>query len=177
MHSKKFTDDAIKYFYDEDDGFFWFTSGLDPVIIARKKETIDNVIPASNSEMAKALFVLGDYFDEKNYSDIASKMLGSVEENLVQYPSSYSNWLDLMMNLTFPFNEIVITGNEAQVKRKKLAELYLPQTIFAGSTTDKNYLPLLESRFRIDKTLIYICSNKTCKMPVETAEEAVSLLK
>ena len=175
--AKKFTDDAITFYYDNQNGFFWFTSNLEPVLIARKKETMDNVIPASNSEMANALFKLGDYFDNKKYTEIASQMLASIEENILKYPSSYSNWASLRMNYTGPFNEIVISGEHADETRKKIAASYLPNAIFAGSTSPESSLPLLENRFQKGKTLIYICTNKTCKLPIENPEKAIALLK
>jgi uncharacterized protein YyaL (SSP411 family) len=175
--AKKFADDAITYFHDIQDGFFWFTSSRDSVLIARKKETMDNVIPASNSEMANALFILGDYFDNKKYSEIASQMLSSIQENVLAYPSSYSNWANLMMNFTAPFIEIVITGTQAEDKRKNISSHYLPNSIYAGSKNKEGSLPLLENRFQEGKTLIYICSNKTCKLPIENSDEAISLLK
>lgn len=40
----------------------------------------------------------------------------------------------------------------------------------------KNNLPLLKNRFIKDKTLIYVCVNKACKMPTESVEESVSLI-
>ena len=175
--AQKFTEDAIAFYYDEPSGFFWFTSNVDSVIVARKKETMDNVIPASNSEMANVLFKLGDYFDNSKYADIATQMLVSIEDYVLNYPSSYSNWGSLIMNYTERFNEIVITGDLADEKRKLISTYYLPDAIFAGSSVNRSSLPLLENRFLEGKTLIYICTNKTCKLPIENPAEAVVLLK
>ena len=175
--AKTFADDAIKYFHDESDGFFWFTSTMDSPLIARKKETMDNVIPASNSEMANVLFKLGDYFDNKKYSEMSARMLASIQENISKHPSSFSNWANLMMNFTLPFVECVITGPQADEKRKSISGSYLPDLIFAGGSQKESSLPLLEDRFQSGKTLIYICSNKTCKLPVENPQDAVELLK
>ena len=143
----------------------------------KKKEITDNVVPASNSEMANVLFKLGDYFDNSKYSEMASHMLASVEENILNYPSSNSNWCSLMMNYTKRFTEIVVTGDEADEKRKIISACYLPEAIFAGSMSNESLLPLLENRFQKGKTLIYICSNKTCKLPIENPAEAITLLK
>ena len=177
IHAKKFADDAIKNYYDDVDGFFWFTSKSEPVLVARKKESTDNVIPSSNSEMANALFLLGDYFDDKNFSDIARQMLASVEPAIINYPSSFSNWAYLMMNYTKPFNEVVITGENADEYRKQLSSYYLPNALFAGSNKKTEALSLLKDRFKDGKSLIYICTNKTCKLPVDSPFEALTLLK
>ncbi len=82
-----------------------------------------------------------------------------------------------MMNYTFSFNEIVVIGTDADVKRKIISSSYLPSAIFAGSLSKESTLPLLENRFQEAKTLIYICTNKSCKLPIESAKEAITLLK
>ena len=41
----------------------------------------------------------------------------------------------------------------------------------------ENELPLLKNRFVKEKTLIYVCVNKTCKMPVSEVNKAIELIK
>jgi uncharacterized protein YyaL (SSP411 family) len=175
--AKSFTETVFENYYDKKDGFFWYTSVADTGLIARKKETTDNVIPASNSELANSLYLLGTLFDEKKYSETAQGMLNSIEENIIRYPSSYSSWLNLMMNYTNDFNEIVIMGENADEERKKLSKQYLPFAVIAGSTKENNELPLLENRFNKDKTLIYICRNRTCKLPFTNTTEAMAAIR
>ena len=62
-------------FYDEEDGFFYFSASEAEKLIARKKELFDNVIPSSNSIMARNLLVLGQMTNRKNYTLIAERML------------------------------------------------------------------------------------------------------
>jgi uncharacterized protein YyaL (SSP411 family) len=176
LTAKKFTEDAIKLFYDEQDGFFWYTSNQDRQLIARKKETADNVIPSSNSEMAIALFFLSVYFDEKKYAEISDIMLASLEKNFIKYPSSYSNWEILLLYRSGKFNELVITGEKSDEKRKVLASLYLPYVLFAGSSKTSNF-PLLENRFQPGKTLIYICKDKSCQLPTDEVSAAIRILE
>ena len=42
---------------------------------------------------------------------------------------------------------------------------------------DKEELPLLENKLPENKTLIYVCTNKVCKKPVEDVAEALSQVK
>jgi uncharacterized protein YyaL (SSP411 family) len=174
--AKNFTDFTLKHFYDDAEGMFWFTSDLDERLIARKKEISDNVTSSSNSEMANALFKLNVLFEEKRYEEISTRMLKAAEGNISRYPSSYSNWLNLLMNFTNPTDEIVITGEKADEERKILSSYYLPQAIFCGKNDNKSNLPLLQNRFQQGKTLIYICRNKTCKLPVENSQLALTTL-
>ena len=167
--AKKLADYTISQYYDEEHGFFWFTSNLETALIARKKEITDNVISSSNSEMANALFKLDHILEEKKYNEIAARMMKAVEGNISHYPSSYSNWLNLLMNFTSHVDEIVICGENADVERKIMAAHYLPNAVFCGTKVSTSTLPLLQNRFRPGKTLIYICRDKTCKLPVENS--------
>jgi uncharacterized protein YyaL (SSP411 family) len=175
--AKQLADYSTQHFYDKETCMFFFTSDLDAALIARKKEIHDNVIPSSNSSMAKGLFTLGIYFDEKKYQDIALQMLNNIKDDMERYASSYSNWGILYLNCSAPFNEIVISGNDALQKRTEFNQHYIPNKILAGSINGKSQLSLLEQRHNENKTLIYVCENKTCKLPVATVEEALGLLK
>lgn len=177
QHAKRLTDQAITNYFDETDKFFWYTSKSSKQLIARKKEITDNVIPASNSQMAKVLFILSDYFEEKNYMNISNSMLQNMKANISNYPSSYSNWADLAIDNITPFREIVISGNDAEKFRKELTTNYLPGVLLAGSDEENNSLSLLQNRFSEGKTLIYVCSGHTCKLPVENVQNALELLK
>ncbi|HEY4798563.1 MAG TPA: thioredoxin domain-containing protein, partial [Bacteroidia bacterium] len=174
--AKALADYCLKHFYDESSGMFFFTSDLDSQLITRKMEVQDNVIPSSNSSMAKSLFCLGKYFDAEDYLKTTEKMLKQVQENIPVYGTAYSNWAMLMLHFLFPFHEIAIVGNSVDEKRKSLAEHFIPNAIFVGSK-NKSELPLLQDKFVDGKTLIYICKNKTCKLPTENISEAVQQLK
>ena len=100
---------------------FFFNSNSDAQLIARKMELTDNVIPSSNSSMAKGLFHLGHYLDKKEYLDISEQMLHNVKPSISQGASWYSNWLELMLHHTNPFYEVAIVGKEVEQKRAELA--------------------------------------------------------
>jgi uncharacterized protein YyaL (SSP411 family) len=73
---------SITHFYDQESGMFFFTSNLDPKLVARKMEVTDNVIPASNSVMANALFDLGVLLDNSKYKNKAKIMLNNVKPDM-----------------------------------------------------------------------------------------------
>lgn len=170
--ASELTEYSIKHFHDPESRMFWFTSDLDPPLIARKMEVHDNVIPASNSAMAKCLFMLGHFFEKQEYITMSAEMLNNVKREVESYTSSYSNWAILMMDHVTPFYEIAIVGKAVDEKRKELSKHYLPHAIFAGSS-NKSEMPLLKDRFTEDKTLIYVCRDKTCQLPVSEVSEAL----
>jgi len=175
--ARKLAGYVSKHFYDEVTGMYFFTSNLDKELIARKKEIHDNVIPASNSGMAKALFLLGKYFDDQDMRNRSRKMIHNVQNDMIKYGSAFSNWGMLMLWNVFPYYEVAIAGKEAEEKRKELANNYFPNKILAGTVNGKSKLPLLENRFTENKTMIYVCENYTCKLPVEDIPEAINLIK
>jgi hypothetical protein len=174
--ARDLTNYTFDHFYNKTNSMFYFTSNEDASLVSRNIEYRDNVIPASNSMMAKNLFKLSRYFDNNYFYKTATNMLNNVKPEIQNYGSNYSNWLDLMLNYTQPFYEVAVSGTEAITKIKELNQVYLPNKIIAGSTKD-SYLPLLENRFSVNETLIYVCVNHACKLPVRDSAKAIEQLK
>lgn len=168
-------DYTVAHFLDEEQQMFFFTSDLDKALIARKTEVHDNVIPASNSSMARGLYYLGHYYDNEEYLNLSEAMLNNVAEYASKYPSNHGNWLILMQHHTNPFYEIAISGKQALKKNKEFGAHYIPNKLMIGATDDSD-LPLLEFKYVEGDTRIYVCLNKACKLPVGEVEEALTQL-
>ena len=139
-------------------------------------ETADNVIPGSNSVLAKVLFQLGVYFDNKDFSEKAKQMLNNVKNNVINYGSFYSNWATLMSWFAKQPYEIAIVGPDANALRAEMDEHFLPNAFFLGGK-DEGTLSLLESKLQDGQTTIYVCQNKVCKLPVTEVAEALKLIE
>ena len=138
-------------------------------------ETSDNVIPASNSEMAKNLFRLGHYFYNDKYTAMARQMLLNVRKNEHQNIFCHSNWGMLETQFIRQPFEVAILGEECLHLRQVLDELYLPFTLLSGRKEPGN-LKLLQNKGVAGSTMIYVCRNKVCKLPVKTVPEAMDQL-
>lgn len=167
---------VIDHFYNQNSGMFFYTSNIDRALITRKTEISDNVIPSSNSSIAKGLWLLSKYFENVEYTKIAEQMLHNMKENVVKNGSFYSNWGILLHAKVFGISEVVIIGEQAQKFATQIQSIYLPNSIFAFSQTESD-LPLFKNRYFKGKTLIYICKNNTCQRPTESLEEAMQQLK
>ena len=174
--SKNLTDVSFDFFYDQTSNMFYFTSESDTALIARKMEVEDNVMPSSNSVMAKNLFKLSHYYDNAYYLKVSKQMLFNMTENMENYGSAYSNWLDLYSNFTEGFFEVAISGENAMKKVQEINQKYIPNKLICGSTSE-SHLPLLQNRFVENKTLIYVCVNKACQLPTEKSEIAFDQIK
>ncbi len=167
---------TLTHFHDAEQGFFHFTSGQAEPLIARKKEIFDNVIPGSNSVMASNLYHLGILLDNEVWKQMAIGMTTQLSGIILKEPAYMSNWGILLEQIIYGMAEVVIVGPEAESVRKKLAVYHLPFILLMG-TTESSSLPLFEGRNSTDnKTRIYVCFNKTCKLPVESVDEAIMLL-
>ncbi len=170
--AQQLTTYTIAHFYDQSSGMFYYTSDIDPVLITRKMEVTDNVIPSSNSEMAKNLFVLGQYFYNDDYIKISKTMLNNVKQSTFNGGAYYANWDILMAWYAYETFEVAIVGEGFETKRREFDEYYLPNVFFSGGK-DEGTLSLHESKLIKGETTIYVCQNKTCKMPVSEVNEAL----
>jgi uncharacterized protein YyaL (SSP411 family) len=175
--AKVLTEFVISHFYDEASGMFFYTSNLDSALVARKMELSDNVIPASNSIMANNLFDLGVLFSIDDWKNIAKQMLSNVIDDVEKNAPYYGNWGILQIKFAYPIYEVVFVGKNAGNLRNEFVKEYYPNCIIAGVTKNNSSLPLLENRWVENETFIYVCQNKTCKLPVKAVVEAIELVK
>ncbi len=167
---------TIEHFYDKESGMFFYTSNLDPQLIARKMDVADNVIPSSNSELAKVLFTLGTYLYNNQYLEMSEQMMHNVRPSLTEGGAYFSNWSQLLLwNIHEPF-EIAIVGDSYNDKRKAFDRLYLPDVLLCGGKAEGK-LELLENKLIPGATTIYVCRNKSCRLPVNEVKDALKQLK
>jgi uncharacterized protein YyaL (SSP411 family) len=173
--AKLLTDYCIEHFEDENSGMFFFTTNLNADLVARKMDISDNVIPSSNSMMARNLWNLGILYDNNEYKTKAKQMLANVYEDMNTYGSAYSNWGMLCLSMTEPYYEVAITGEESQAKSIEMNKKYIPNKLMMGGVKASK-LPLLEGKF-VGETTIFVCVDRACQMPVDNVSDAVKQMK
>ena len=177
--AKQYADFTIENFFDESTNLFYFTSAKQKDILLRKKDLYDSATPSGNATMVRNLQRLGHFFDDKNYKSLNVNMLMSVEKALERYPSSLSKWAGSALALVFPPYEIAVVGMDAHSKSKDTNMLFLPNKILMSSVEEDTAFPLLDGRSSDTEggeSLIYVCQNYACKIPVKTIEEMVKIL-
>ncbi|WP_411895765.1 thioredoxin domain-containing protein [Winogradskyella sp. A2] len=174
--AKDLMDYTVDHFLNNENSMFYFTSDKVNNLIARKTEVYDNVIPASNSVLAENLFKLGHYYYDKSYTERAEQMLSNINGDIVKSPTAFTNWLELYISFANPFYEVAISGPNALEKINEVNSKFIPNIIIAGATQEDD-LPLLINKFTEDNTLIYVCVNGTCKLPVAEVEVALKQIE
>src|SRR5690606_36485052 len=76
--AKSLMNRAMEDFYDEEEKYFYYTPHDGESLISRKKEIFDNVIPSSNSAMARNLMRLGLIYDERDWLALSESMTNSL---------------------------------------------------------------------------------------------------
>ncbi|MGD8306673.1 MAG: thioredoxin domain-containing protein [Ignavibacteria bacterium] len=174
--AKTFSEYVIAHFKDENTGLFYYTSNLDDPLITRKMELSDNVIPASNSSLAKGLFKLGKYFYNDEYISTAKSMLGKMKQQIEANPLYHSNWCQLMSYFVYPYFEVAIIGEEFESKLSKFLGKFYPNVTFMGGN-DEGTMELLKQKKVNGRTFIYVCVDKSCRLPVEDVDSAEGQIK
>ena len=169
---------VLARFYDPEDGYFYFSDPSAEKLIANKKELFDNVIPASNSILARSFHQLSLLTYEESYGKIAARMLGGMKELILKEPGFLCNWANFYLESLVPTAEIAIVGKGAKEKALALLAQYLPNAVVAWSESPTASVPLLEGKLgdAEGNALIYVCVNRSCRRPVATVEEARALV-
>ncbi len=173
--AEQLCDYAIEHFLNEENGMFYYTSILDPELISRKTDISDGDFPSSNSSMAKNLYFLGTYLYKEKYLEMATQMIVNIHPTMNQHPMFYSNWASLMMQLNQPLYEVAIVGDQWKALQSDFDAYYLPNVIYLGGSSEGN-LELLANKLVEGQTTIYVCENKSCRLPVTETAKALKLM-
>jgi hypothetical protein len=169
---------CLEDFLDSSTGLFYYSSTKGEQLISKTFEINDNVIPASNSSLAKSLFLMGHFFDDSIYTKASEKMWNQVRSKLHKSGPYYANWQILSGWFSHPFYEVAIMGKEAKQKALELQHSFCQNSIFLGGHEEN--LALLKGKLprELSETKIYVCEHKTCQQPtidVDVAKEQLEI--
>jgi uncharacterized protein YyaL (SSP411 family) len=173
--AEQITSICLSQFQDQETQMFYYTAANDAPLIARKFETIDNVIPSSNAVLAQAMLKLGELLSNESYIAIARVNLQSMYHQTIKSVSSYANWASLLLNFIHQPSTFVVTGPQAAELRNEMSKNFHPFIIYAGAE-NKATLPIFANRFKANENWIYICKNNNCALPVQTIAAALPLI-
>jgi hypothetical protein len=179
--------EMIKYFWDEQDGGFYFTAEDAEELIVRQKEIYDGAIPSGNSVAVSNLFRLSRITANTDFEDKANKIMLAFSKEVESAPSGYTQ---MMVALGFgigPSYEIVIVGDpEADDTKEMLNSLgkhFIPYKVVLLKHADQETADITriaeytEYHSSFDgKATAYVCLDFACKMPVTNTEEMLKLL-
>jgi hypothetical protein len=175
--AEKLSEYVLENFFDKQETFFYFTSKQSEKLITRKKEIFDNVIPASNGVMTQNLYHLGILLDREEWKTLATSMVKELSHLIYNEPNYMSNWGIVLTEIEHGVAEVAFVGKDYLNLKNEFRRDYQPFSLLMGTST-KSTLPLLADKVtRADTSTIYVCYDKTCKLPVNKVTEALKQLR
>jgi uncharacterized protein YyaL (SSP411 family) len=126
--------------------------------------------------MADNLYRLGLYFDESNWKEKSAKMISSLINAIVRYPTSFGGWACILLEISIGTNEIVVISEESQRILIQVLKVYIPHKVIMSATEGSNSFPLLSGKEKNKEAALYLCRDYTCENPVSTISALIDLI-
>jgi uncharacterized protein YyaL (SSP411 family) len=172
--AKKLAYKVLQKFQDHEQGLFYYVSNEDANLIARKHEIMDNVIPSSNSILARQFYKLGYLFDDSILLNQALQMLSTVYPSMESYGSAYSNWASLYLEEAIGMHQWVCSGTKSSTFRSAIDSYYLPNKLVSGG--QNSALPLTNNRISETNQLFH-CLGHHCSLPIQDVNQIEQFIK
>ena len=181
--ASRLMDSALRHFWDDEAGGFFFTSDDHEALIVRSKPAFDGSIPSGNSVAVMTLLRLAHHLDRNDYRERAEACLRLFAEPMRSQPFGFANLLAAVDFYADGPLEIAVVGDaDAAETRALLARLrgrYLPnRTLVLLDPADPTPRPaLLEGKHAVGgKPTVYVCRNRTCSPPATEWDDIARLL-
>jgi uncharacterized protein len=177
-----------EHFSDPQGRGFFTTSDAGDILIARRKEVYDGVVPSANSVMLRNLVLLGHLTGNPLYEEQAGLLAEGLSGVIRQSPSAYSAFLCGLDHLLGPASDIVVSGETSGTVEHEMVRLirdtYLPSVTLQVRHPLQQTTAILDAlapftrtmTVRDGKTTAYVCTGRTCSEPVTTADALRDLI-
>ncbi len=178
----RLSNDMLDHFSDPKGGFFDTRDDHETLLI-RPKEIQDNATPSGNSLAVFALLQLSIFEGNQQLRGLAEKMLESMQEVSMRYPTAFAFWLQATDFALGPVFEVAIIGSwEIPATHEFIQVLwksFRPRFVAAISQASNvlNSPGILQNRNMInDSPTAYLCQDYVCLKPTNSIEEFASQL-
>lgn len=176
--AKALADSLINWFYDSDDGGFWFTAHDHEDLIYRAKPSTDGATPSGNGAACLALIRLADLSGQTEYLEPVERTLewagGFVGRNEAMYPTL----VQCMNRMVKPHNHILMRGPRDLLSAWLTvvhSDFHPDLETWAIPHEDSKFLPeylpkLIPAEER-ERVTAYICEDFVCSAPINDLDE------
>jgi len=173
----RLTNKVLSLFHDELSGFFFYTPNYQDDIVFRKKDMYDGATPSGNSLMANNLFYLGSLLGKNDWKEQSILMMSKMKKLVTSYPGSFALWAQLLQWQVYEMKEIAVIGAACKKITAQLLQFYIPNKVVQQAATSNKKYPLLSNKvLNSDQTFIYLCYRFSCRQPVKTVDEFISMI-
>ena len=163
-----------QYFFDKEQGGFYFTAHDHETLIQRPKPILDIATPAGNGIAAYALLRLGYLLGNQSYLEIAERTLKMAWQEIHKFPAGSDSLLLALEEYLTPPTIIILRGEPDELVRWQEAfyNYYLPHHLcFAIPNNAKNLPESLEKPSDKTGVVAYFCQGWECHKTLHSLEE------
>ncbi len=169
-------DTTFKYFWDEENGGFFFTASDSEMMISRQKESYDGAMPSGNSVSMLNLLRLGRITFNSDLEKKAATIGRVFSSNITQSPAAYTQLLIALDFALGPTYEVVIAADSESRSTKaalsKLQSAFIPNKVIILRPTEVEYpdiakiSPVNAYKASEDgRANIFVCTDYHCQAP------------
>ncbi|WP_268541862.1 thioredoxin domain-containing protein [Candidatus Nitrosotenuis cloacae] len=171
----------VQHFWDSEHNSFYFTADDHEQLIIRPKNNYDLSMPSGNSVAANALLRLYHLTQQKQFLDISVKIMESFGVMAAENPFGFGYLLNTIYLYLQTPTEITVLGTGDKEVYDYVTKQFLPESIIAlvenqSQLTDLSKYPFFAGKVLTDKTVVYVCKNFSCSLPLSKISEIAPLL-
>ncbi len=156
--AEHFCMEAVKRFYDHQNGGFYLSDSDSTELFMNPKETHDGAVPSGNSIMAYNLTRLYQLTENEDYRALAGKQIHFMSVQAQDYLMGYSMFLFAKLVYDNPPESIkVVLKNTSDLEKIKERLLLFANVIVVPQSREYALIN--------DSTTFYVCRNHTCLAP------------
>ncbi|MBI2881987.1 MAG: thioredoxin domain-containing protein [Candidatus Tectomicrobia bacterium] len=185
--ARRLTGVLLEYFWDEEDGGFFFTGKNHEPLLTRARSGFDGAIPSGNAVAAEVLLRLGVLTGEEEFRKKGVELLRVFRTMMESLPSGFARFFAALDFYLDAPKEIAVLGPPGSGEtRKFLREVhrrYLPNKVLAlldpsaDAGAAGREVPLLAGKSQVDgKVTVYVCQNYACQSPTSDLDAFAKLL-
>ena len=127
--------------------------------------------------MAANLFYLAAVFGDSEWQGIAQEMAAGFSSRVITYPGSFCIWASQILQQAYGTSQIVLTGSAIDTSRRAILQHFLPGTILLGADESIPSISLFDGKDFHNDSMIYWCTNNSCRPPVKSPDELFLMMK
>ncbi|MDP3919446.1 MAG: thioredoxin domain-containing protein [Candidatus Omnitrophota bacterium] len=181
--AKRFCEEMLRLFWDENAGGFFFVASDGEQLISRSKEFYDGAIPSGNSVAAQVLVRMARLTGDAVMNQKVDECLAAFASQISRFPSGHPQALMALDFSLGPSYEIVIaegTNRElVDAMVKTLFNIYLPNRVLLFRPVSAEacreleaLVPFAVKQIPVEgETTAYVCKGFQCDAPVQNVSD------
>jgi len=167
----------MAHFWDDSTNGFFFTSDDHEKLIMRPKNNYDLSMPSGNSVAAYVLLKLYHITQNKQFLEIAKKIIESQAISAAENPFAFGYLLNALYLYYQKPTEITIINSKNSELVSSLRKKFLPESIMVLVENQSNLEALSKhsffsgKEFQNDKTTVFVCKNFSCSLQLSDLSE------